>query len=380
LSLCLKHIAPCFLILSAADAASQTAEFNGQASGWVSTNLSESRSSRLGLRYIPDLLAETSLGKDLTGNLEFSLNAFVTAQIADLPHPSYEDKLKLYRAWVRVSTDRFETRLGLQKLNFGSALFFRPLMWFDRIDPRDPLQLADGVYGLLARYYFQNNANVWLWGLLGNNDTKGWEVDPTEKNTLEYGGRVQLPLWSGEFGITLHHRHADLSSLSPPQNSVLPPNVPEDRVGLDGKWDVGIGLWFESALIRQAAGVQPKNYQRLITIGADYTFSIGSGLYAAMEFFRIENSSEPLGMANGRGFSALSLSYPLGTVDQLSTILFHDLGNGDWYRVLTLQRKYDNWIIYLLGFWNPETGGIYRTSSGGGFPGTGFQFMVVFNH
>jgi hypothetical protein len=380
LSASLRHIAPFLLILCAAHAASQTAECNGQASGWISANPTESPSARLGLRYIPDLLAETSLGRDIAANLEFSLNAFATAAYATSAHPSYDDELKLYRAWMRVSTDRFETRLGLQKLNFGSALLFRPLMWFDRVDPRDPLQLTDGVYGLLARYYFQNNANIWLWGLLGNNDTKGWELDPTEKNTPEYGGRVQSPLWTGEIAITYHHRRADQGSFLSPQTSALPPDIPEDRLGLDGKWDIGIGIWFEGTLIRQAAGLRPKNFQRLWTVGADYTFSVGSGLYAATEYFRLENSAEPFGAADGRGLSGLSLSYPIGIVDQVSTMFFHDWGNGDWYRILTWQRKYDNWTLYLLGFWNPETVGIYPASSGSGFAGTGFQFMIAFNH
>jgi len=55
--------------------------------------------------------------------------------------------------WIRLSTKQFELRAGLQKINFGSATLLRPLMWFDKIDPRDPLQLTDGVYALLARYY-----------------------------------------------------------------------------------------------------------------------------------------------------------------------------------------------------------------------------------
>ena len=69
---------------------------------------------------------------------------------------------------MRYSSDQFELRLGLQKINFGSASMLRPLMWFDQMDPRDPLHLTDGVWGLLARYYFLNNANIWLWGLYGN--------------------------------------------------------------------------------------------------------------------------------------------------------------------------------------------------------------------
>lgn len=53
-----------------------------------------------------------------------------------------------------------ELRLGLQKINFGSAQLFRPLMWFDKMDPRDPLQMTDGVWGALYRYYFRNNGGT----------------------------------------------------------------------------------------------------------------------------------------------------------------------------------------------------------------------------
>ncbi|GAI27146.1 unnamed protein product, partial [marine sediment metagenome] len=59
-------------------------------------------------------------------------------------------------------------------------------MWFDRIDPRDPLQLTDGVYGLLLRQYFLNNANIWVWGLYGNDDLRGWEYLPSEAKSVEF--------------------------------------------------------------------------------------------------------------------------------------------------------------------------------------------------
>ena len=73
----------------------------------------------------------------------------------------WDGKVKLYRGWGRVSNDRAEVRVGLQKINFGSAMMLRPLMWFDSMDPRDPLQMTDGVWGAMGRYYFNNNANVW---------------------------------------------------------------------------------------------------------------------------------------------------------------------------------------------------------------------------
>ena len=143
----------------------------------------------------------------------------------------------------------------------------------------------------------------------------------------------------------------------------------------------GIGLWFEAAVIRQGTTIPGMKYQRLWTIGGDYTFGIGSGLYVATEYFRIDNAADPFGTAVGSGFSGLSMSYPVGIVDQVSAIVYRDWRNREWYRILTWQRKYDDWIFYLLGFWNPETVRMYGNQSGSSaFAGTGFQFMVVFNH
>jgi hypothetical protein len=360
---------------------SQTEDFHGQASGWIGANRANTTGAQLGIRYIPDLLLENKLSDQFDANVELSLNTYGTGHYANNESPSYESRIKPYRGWVRVSTDKFEVRLGLQKINFGSAMLFRPLMWFDRIDPRDPLQLTEGVYAVLGRYYFQNNANIWLWGLYGNNDTKGWELSPTEKKTVEYGGRLQSSLWTGEIGLTYHHRRADPGSLA--RAFLLPRNLttPEDRLGLDGKWDIGVGAWFESVLIHQQSDIPQPNYQRQWTLGADYTFSVGNGLYVATEFFRADNPREPFSSANGTEFSALSVNYPIGVVDQVSAIVYRDWSNGDWYRLATWQRTYDNWSFYLIGFWNPSNIQLLRSSSGtNAFTGSGVQMMVVFNH
>ena len=362
-------------------ALSQTQELHGQASGWISANHDSSSGSAGGVRYIPDLLLERKLTGQLDANIEISLNTFVTARYASNGSPAYDGQIKPYRGWLRLSTDKFEARVGLQKINFGSATIFRPLMWFDRVDPRDPLQLTDGVYAMLLRYSFLNNANLWLWGLYGNNDTKGWELAPTEKKTAEFGGRAQSTLWTGEIGVAYHHRRADLSPLIliPEDTSSLV--APEDRLGLDGKWDVGIGVWFESVLIRQEREFLHVRYQREWTVGADYTFTVGSGLYAATEYFRSDNPSMPFASAAGSGFSALSLNYPVSVVDQVSAIFYRDWKNQEWYRLLTWQRTYDNWSFYIIGFWNPETIQLYSNQAGANpFAGTGFQIMAVFNH
>jgi len=362
-------------------ALSQSCSFQGQASGWLASNPEKTPLSQIGLRYIPQLTLHEELAEGLQSDLELALNAYATASFAKRQIPQYDGTVKPYRGWFRVSSRTFEARIGLQKLSFGSATMLRPLMWFDTIDPRDPLQMTDGVYGLLLRYYFLNNANIWLWGLYGNDEKKGWELTPTRPKSAEYGGRIQTPLWNGEVAMSYHHRRADMPPLTSPSAMSADVSVPEDRFGLDGKWDIGPGVWFEAALVHQENDFSPIRYQRQWTLGADYRFDVGNGITAMTEYLRSETSNELSGPADGIGFSALSLSHPFGLVDRLSGILYYDWTNAQWYRLVTWQRTYDDWIIYLQGFWNPETIRLYQNQmSNNPFAGTGIRFMLVFNH
>lgn len=281
-----------------------------------------------------------------------------------------------YRLWARLASDQFEVRAGLQKINFGSAVVFRPLMWFDAIDPRDPLQMTDGVYGILARYFFPDNSNVWTWGLYGNNERKGLEVFPTEKNSMEFGGRIQHPLGTGEVGATVHYRSVDLSPFSPALKF-----SDESRYALDGKWDIGIGLWFEIVVLNRKSPVHELNYQRLWTIGTDYTFPVGSGVNAVIEYFRSENPNRPAGAPDGSEFSAVSISYQLSLLDRVSVIIYRDWRTADWYRIISAQRTYDSLAMFVIGFWNPPSMLIAQQQSGNTpFAGTGIQLMAAWNH
>ncbi|MCU0643131.1 MAG: hypothetical protein MUC94_02630, partial [bacterium] len=188
----------------------QSIDFQGQISSWVTVNGKQVEKSQLGVRYLPELLLEQSLTKALTISTDIALNSYGSGQFNGWDKIATDGGIKPYRLWLRLASSQFEMRLGLQKINFGSAALLRPLMWFDRIDPRDPLQLTDGVYALLLRYYFLNNTNFWLWGLYGNDATKGWEIIPSDQKKIEFGGRWQIPIYNGEFAITYHHRQADL--------------------------------------------------------------------------------------------------------------------------------------------------------------------------
>jgi hypothetical protein len=157
--------------------------------------------------------------------------------------------------------------------------------------------------------------------------------------------------------------------------------IPEDRVGLDGKWDIGIGMYFEGTLIHQKHEISPVNYQRLITLGMDYTFDIGNGLNFVGEYFTIEASEKAFGSGDGISFSAVYFNYPIGLLDNLTVLINYDWDNHDWYRYVNWQRRYDNWSLYFIGFWNPDEFLIQQSQRERSlFAGKGLQLMVVFNH
>lgn len=359
----------------------QTFTLQGQASAWATGVPEKSFISNTGIRYIPDLFIEQPLSDDIFADLEFSINTYLTTDVHDWKTKNEIAKLKPYRLWLRTSTNQFEARVGLQKINFGSATLFRPLMWFDKIDPRDPLKLTDGVYGLLLRYYFQNNANIWLWGLYDNNEIKGWEIAPTKDNGIEFGGRFQTPLFSGEAGLTYHHRKSDLSKTPSLAALSTQKYFEENRFAFDGKWDAEIGLWLEGAVIHRDIDIPFIKYQRMITVGADYTFDLGNGLHVLSEFFNTENSDKFLGNGDGTNFAGISADYPIGLFDNASAFYYRDWTNEENYFTVTWQRTYDNWMIYLIGFFNPENAVLNQTKSeSNSLAGNGFQIMVVFNH
>jgi len=356
-------------------------KFKGQADGYAGLNFSNPVQVQTGLRFIPMVSAGKSWKNNLKFDSEFSFNSYLDYHATDWKKDNSSSGIKPYRMWLRLSSDRFELRAGLQKINFGSATMLRPLMWFDRMDNRDPLQLTDGVYSLLSRYYFKNNANAWLWVLWGNDKTKGWEIVPSVKSIPEYGGRLQFPVPKGETAISYHHRTADMSKIPLPGTINVSLKYPEDRIGLDGKWDLGVGLWVEYSLTHS----KPKyeyfpQYTKMLTLGMDYTFNVGNGLNMSTEFFRYSASSEVFGKGIDRNFSLLSANYPFGINNRASCIVYYNWNDKSWYRIINLQRQSDNWTFYLFLFWNPDKVAIYNTGNENNmFAGKGVQFMTVFN-
>ncbi len=356
-------------------------DFQNQVSDWGTFNFSKPAKYGLGGRYLPMLSITDSTCANQKIDAEISLNAYDNVYFSDTQFDKAEGKVKPYRLWLRYSTERFEIRLGLQKINFGSASVFRPLMWFDRIDVRDPLQLTDGVYGILARYYFQNNTNIWLWSLYGNDKPMGWETIPSKWEIPEFGGRIQQPVPKGEIALSYHHREADFSTDFDTIPNPATTHFPENKIGIDGKFDLGPGLWFEYVVKRNdPANIMVNKWETYFDLGSDYTFAVGNGLTLSAEYFRYTNADDISKGVIKNTFTSLSANYPFGLMNSITAIVYYNYEPAEWSRFISLERKYNYWSFYIMAFWNPESYTVYSVRNDRNlYGGKGIQAMAVVN-
>ncbi|MEN8789325.1 MAG: hypothetical protein ABF295_07395 [Flavobacteriaceae bacterium] len=352
--------------------------FDGQLSAFGNYSPDSELDILIGARYIPKL--DYAIPLDSTKTLDFQLSADMYGATSFSPFYKGEADgyIDPYRIWARYKGRQFEIRAGLQKIDFGVATLLRPLQWFNEIDPRDPLGLTDGVYAVLGRYYFLNNANIWIWGLYGNENTRGFDTVKTYKYDPEFGGRVQFPVPKGELGISYHHRTADSEGL--PGTTEFE-KIPENRIALDGKWDVEIGLWFEASYIHKSKDVGILTNQTLLNLGMDYTFGIGSGLHAVVEHLITSFDTDPFQFANNTNLTALHLTYPLGLFDNLSVIVYNDWTLDNMTFFMSYEHQFKKLTGYVMAYYNPDIQrGIQMNELINNFAGPGFRLMLVYNH
>ncbi len=354
-------------------------DFSGQLSVYTHINPDNKLPWWSGCRYIPQLNYKYGLTDNQLIDFETSANLYGNVGLKPFDSADASGGIKPYRIWARYSTSQLEIRAGLQKINFGSASILRPLMWFDQIDPRDPLKLTDGVWGLLVRYYFLNNMNIWLWGLYGNGNLKGWEFINSKKNVPEFGGRFQTPLPKGEAGFAYHHRDADCSNLS--DSSICFGRVTENRFGLDAKFDILIGLWVEASWSHFKENIGMYSNLEIMNLGMDYTFGLGNGLTVIYEQLVTSYDENAFEFKHTTVFSLLNLSYPVGMFDRISAIAYYDWSNNKSYNFLTWQKQFNKFTFYLMGYMNPKD---YNIPTQGAdemlYAGNGIQLMMVFYH
>ena len=337
--------------------------------------------SHIGIQYVPTWSLVVPWPTALF-DTEFSLNINSQFNLKNNNENPIDFNLETYRLWLRRSTDVLDIRVGLQKITFGPARLLRSLRWFDHIDPTDPLQLTEGVWGIRAIRYFENNSNIWLWGLFGNSDTKGWEIIPTKKNNLEFGGRFQTQIGNSEIGLSAHNRivsRRDLPEFL--EINTMANATNEFRVAIDGYYDIGAGLWFEATYTHTDFGIDHPNWQALFTVGSDYTLSIGNGLTIIAEHFMYNLADKPSHVNNDLHLSAFMAAYQVSILDRFSTIFFYNWDSDLPYVYLSWHRTYDNWTFNLNSFYsskNASQENYYRSITD--FSSRGVQVMLIYHH
>jgi len=338
-------------------------DFRGQLSGWANTmNHKNSWDFGAGVLYMPQVDFYHNLTNESFLNSELSLKGYFNTD--------FEESIQnvdFYRFNIRYATNQSETQIGLQKISFGPAMLLRSLMWFDQVDVRDPLRLTNGVYALRYKYNFLNNTNIWFWGLYGNEKIKGYEIFPTSNNAPEFGGRIQYPMPLGELGQSIHYRKVKAESFK----------YDEYKFGFDGRWDALIGFWVEASFTFNATDRLPFQWNKMFTLGADYTFDTGNGLYFLTEHFASLTSQAFLPFDNDNYASSFMLSYPLGILDNIRAIGFYSHNDDNYYQFLDWQRTYDEIILNLSLFYYPESQTNNLNIQTRGY---GAQIMLIYNH
>lgn len=298
-----------------------------------------------GLRALPEVDITFWENEKMTIDLQVIADAYYEyCQIGD--HRHEKNAAVLHRSWLRISGRMTEFRIGLQKINFGPAQIFRPLAWFDILDPHDPLEFTTGVEAALIRYYFLNNANIWLWGVRGKDDESRNTPYFSIQDYPEGGGRLQYPVPTGDLGISYHYRR-----ISNPDREFM--RTKEQRLGIDLRLDLEIGFWMEYCLLNISENPDLPRWTDNFTIGSDYTLAWANGLHFLLEHNHQGQSQKLFFSEDGTANqSALSFDYPWNIFQSTYVIFIYNWDSERWFRYLSHSLNFNYCSIYFNLFWN----------------------------
>ena len=336
--------------------------FKGQfwASGLTGSDVPAGQSAyESSLGYIPTL----SLSRNLS---DLSFIDFEWAYRFDRSYSGdslFSNNEKNHRLWIRYSSEKLEARLGLQKIVFGPSQILRTLSWFDTIDLKDPTGQTDGVEAFRLRVFPSNSLSIWSWLINSNQDT------------ISFGGRAELSTGFGEWGLT-YHQDPTVTPQSAGQFPVII-SGPHQRVAMDLRYDGYIGSWMEGAYI-----FSDNSEIKMVTMGADYTLPLASGILIMTESLYIDQKQN--GSNTSQTFTAFMASIPLGMIHQIMLISQLDWDENRAYNYLRWSATYDHYSLNLILSLSPKRSDYnfteeYLPKTLAGY-GAGLKFMFIYDH
>jgi hypothetical protein len=365
--------------------AEYTFDFQGEITGWGSVTGEDLDNQELGARYIPSFRLALPFTQTMEFDSELSANLYGIRTSGDTKETDLSQDGKLYRSWARLFTDRLEVRLGLQEISFGPGRVLRSLRWFDQKDRRDPTGFTDGVRGGLMRYYFEDDSNIWFWTLYGNSEPMGISPFTSWPDEGEVGARIQIPLESGEAGVSFHYRNVDPNQLIG-SGQLKIPKTPETRAGMDLTWDWGVGVWLEASYFLYKANEYLPESLIFGTIGGDYTFDLGNGLYTLIEIMGIGledidriYTNEPYWLM------AFSQQYPINLVDDCRFFALYQPENEVTSLQVDWRRTYDDLILNAVLYYTHAPQSTSEAAVSAFAPSTasidkGIKLVIQYNH
>ncbi len=89
---------------------------------------------------------------------------------------------------------------------------------------------------------------------------------------------------------------------------------------------------------------------QILTLGTDYTFGIGSGLYVLGEHLMMTTSQKKWEWEDNVQLSAVHVNYPIGFFDSLSTICYYNWDENQWAPYLSWTKTLDTLDITVSLF------------------------------
>ena len=311
--------------------------------------------------YIPNISYSYNINNKLDFDISHSFSLNKSYNNYSDGNPFLSNK---YRSWFRLSTNTLDLRIGLQKIAFGSAIFLRPLSWFDSLDFKSNTGQTYGVEALRLIMSPSNLLSIWFWGI--NN----------EGAKPSFGGRIEksnIGILSGDWGFTYYNDSDSDKHLPYQVGQFLINYIPDyelfgedvldidnilgfrenSRFGIDYRYDGFFGFWFESSyyLMKKYDDVLFNKFS-FLTLGFDYTLPFLNGLLLTTEtiFSEVDLSIDSESLDNNNYSSIVFLSLPINIINDFSFFHLKDWDNNiPENNILRWSTTYDSFSMnYML--------------------------------
>ncbi len=249
-----------------------------------------------------------------------------------------------FRAWIRIDNETFKLRGGRQQILFGAGALYRPLGLFDTRNISGIAPLTQGVDGVRATYFLNATSSL-----------ESWVVPARKGDRAIVGVRGEAVVKDLDVGAVFqYHPQTELDTL-------IDFDLELYQFGYHVKGEKTIGYWNEGRLdIEQGVAGNPVRFDTVF--GIDYTFDVGEGLHALVEYFfsTREDGFSRMDLLGDNTIHQLGLllDQPIGISLAWKAFTFIDLVDGSFQFVPQIEYSItDQAFLYLTGNWGGNFGG-----------------------